>query len=348
MSSHSSSVMTIQELIQKTPSDGAPVHISIDFQVAAVRHQVTRTGKPYIELDIVDSTAKEKFKIWSDVPAYDFSDELEGNETVHASGRFSRNSFGLNVEDLQMRFLEKSEIEEFFAGSPERGVMLANDYALLEKTVQEFQDPRLKLLGTTFFAQYGERFKRAAAAREIHHARRGGLLEHTAQMMRCALAFKTVYPEVNWDLVCSGVLFHDSGKLWEHDYAEQSFVSNHQVVGELLGHISIGIELVNKIWRTLEATPEFSIKGTPVAETVRQHLLHLIASHHGQKEYGAPVTPRTPEGWILHYIDNLDARVEMMRTIYLHKPQIVPGIYEQKRPLEGHAVAPLPHWKKSE
>lgn len=338
--------MNLKLLIQQTPVDGSPVHISVDFQVALVKEQVTRTGKPYFELEIVDHFSKEKFKIWADTAAYDFCEELEGGEVVHASGRFSRNSFGLNVEDLQMRYLEKSELEEFFAGSPERQAALENDFNLLKETAAKMQDPRLKLLSETFLLQYGDRFQRAAAAKEFHHARRGGLLEHTAQMMRSALAFRTVYPEMNWDLVCAGVLFHDSGKLWENDYPEKGFVSQPQVVGELLGHISIGIELVNKIWRTLEGSAEFQQSGTPSTETVRQHLLHLVASHHGQKEYGSPVTPRTPEGWMLHYIDNLDARVEMMRMIYAEKPQMVPGIHEQKRPLEGHAVTPLAVWKK--
>ncbi len=77
---------------------------------------------------------------------------------------------------------------------------------------------------------------------------------------------------------------------------------------------------------------------------VREHLLHLIASHHGQKEYGAPVTPRTPEAWMLHHIDNIDAHLEMLAQTYAEKSQSHPGIYDYRRPLEGRAVAPLPKW----
>ncbi len=338
--------MTLHLLLQQTPVDGESIHLGIDFQIGTIRRQVTRGGKPYLELEIADGTGREKIKLWADTPAFDFCEPLQGGESVHATGRFSRNSFGLNVEELQLRRLSPEELEEFFAGSSERIEFIRQEYEFIQSTISAFLDPRLRLLCQTFLEQFGDRFKRAAAAREIHHARRGGLIEHTAQMMRSAVALASVYPQMNWDLVCAGVLFHDSGKLWENDYAEQSFVSHPQVVGELLGHISIGIELVNKLWRTVESRPDFQETGTPAAETVRQHLLHLIASHHGQKEYGAPVTPRTPEGWALHYIDNLDARIEMMRTIYADKPLIAPGIHDYKRPLEGHAVTPLAKWQK--
>ncbi len=337
--------MTLLELIQSTTPDQEPTHLGLDFQIGTIRETTTKGGKPYFDLEIIDATAKEKIKVWSDTPSFSFCETLKGGECVHGTARFSRNQYGLNVEELQMRHLTPEEIEEFLAGSPERQAQLSQDFAFLKGTVEAFRDPRLRALGLAFLNQMGDRFCRAGAAREIHHARRGGLLEHTAQMLRTAEALRPVYPNLNWDLIGSGVLFHDVGKLWEHDYPAQSFVPTHQVLGELLGHISIGIEVVNKFWRELATTPEFQESGTPAAETVRQHLLHLIASHHGQKDYGAPVTPRTPEAWVLHYIDNLDARVEMMRGIYSEKSQIAPGIYDRKRPLEGNAVEPLAPWE---
>jgi 3'-5' exoribonuclease len=162
--------------------------------------------------------------------------------------------------------------------------------------------------------------------------------------MRAGAALAPVYPGLNWDLVRAGLLFHDCGKLWEMDYQPQGFVSPLTTIGELLGHITIGIELVNKLWRGLEATPEFSTPAQPPREMVREHLLHLIASHHGQKEYGAPVTPRTPEAWMLHHLDNIDAHLEMLSRTYAEKTQLAPGIYDYRRPLEGRAVAPLPKW----
>jgi 3'-5' exoribonuclease len=214
--------------------------------------------------------------------------------------------------------------------------------------VVEIKDPRIRLLCETYLKDYGEKFKRAAAARDYHHARRGGLLEHTAQMMRSAKALSTAYAALNWDLIFAGVLFHDCGKLWELDYPAQGFLSPMTTIGELLGHITVGIEVVNKLWRTLETSPEFTATTQPPREMVRQHLLHLIASHHGLKEYGSPVTPRTQEAWMLHHIDNIDAHLEMLAQTYAEKPQVAPGIYEYRRPLEGKAIAPLPKWQVEE
>jgi 3'-5' exoribonuclease len=166
-------------------------------------------------------------------------------------------------------------------------------------------------------------------------------------MMRTGSALTAVYQNLNWDLVISGILFHDCGKLWELDYQPMGFHCPMTVIGELLGHITVGIEVVNRIWRTIDHLPEFQEPGTPPKEQVREHLLHLIASHHGQKEYGAPVTPRTPEAWMLHHIDNMDAYQEMSQQTYREKGQLAPGIYEPRRPLEGRAVAPLSRWAQS-
>ena len=104
-----------------------------------------------------------------------------------------------------------------------------------------------------FVNEWGDRFRRAAAARKYHHARRGGLVEHTAQMMRVAKAIAPLYPQLNLDLLIAGILFHDSGKLWENQFSETGFVMGYDELGELVGHISIGLEIVNSLWRKLSA-----------------------------------------------------------------------------------------------
>ena len=189
----------------------------------------------------------------------------------------------------------------------------------------------------------GERFRRTAAARKNHHARRGGLVEHVAQMMRSAVAVCGVYPELNRDLMIAGVLFHDCGKLWENTYPETGFGQLHTMHGEMLGHIPLGIELANKLWRDLVEAGEFEAfsESKPGTEEVRLHLLHLIGSHHGQLEFGSPVLPKTPEAYALHYIDNLDAKLEMLRDAYPQANEIAPGIYERVFPLSANLVKPL-------
>jgi 3'-5' exoribonuclease len=210
--------------------------------------------------------------------------------------------------------------------------------------VGAISDPRLRALAQHFLADHGARFRRAAAARGNHHARRGGLVEHTAQMMRAVLAVASVYPALNRDLLTAGVLFHDCGKLWENSLPADGFTMPFDERGELLGHITIGIELVNALWRKLLATDEAAAWSalTPASEDVRLHLLHLIAAHHGELQFGSPVPPKTPEAWALHYVDNLDAKLEMIFAGYASSRPLAPRIQERVWPLPGNLVAPLP------
>jgi 3'-5' exoribonuclease len=340
--------MTLQEIGKAALADGGQIKTEVPCQVLKTRQSVTKAGKPFLDIEISDGTAVEKFKVWEDNEAYDQCHDLQDGDCIKLDGSFWRNQFGLNIDRIRLRWLEKQEIADLFAGTPERRAALERDWNDVSALVGAMQDPRLRMLCQAYLTEYGERFRRAAAARDYHHARRGGLLEHTAQMMRSGAALATAYPALNWDLVRAGFLFHDSGKLWEMDYQPQGFLSPMTTVGELLGHITIGIELVNKLWRGLEADATFTAAAEPPRELVREHLLHLIASHHGQKEYGAPVTPRTPEAWILHHIDNIDAHLEMLAMTYAEKPLIGPGIHEHRRPLEGRAVVPLPKWSPAD
>lgn len=339
--------MTLHDIVRATLSEAGEAETSLHCQLTTLRPASTRNGKPYLDVEFSDGTAAEKIKIWQDSDAYDQCSGLESGACVELEGRFWRNQFGLNIEHLRVRPLNAEQAEALFSGTPERRAKNEADVRFIDETVAALGDPRLRVLCQTFLAQHAEKFRRAAAARSFHHARRGGLLDHTSQMMRTAVALRPVYPSVNWDLVIAGVLFHDCGKLWENDYEPKGFSSPMTTIGELLGHITIGIEVVNRLWRTLESDPAFTATGTPPKETVREHLLHLIASHHGQREFGAPVTPRTPEGWMLHYIDNIDARFEMLAATYSEKGQTAPGIYEHRPPLEGRAIAPLPHWTEN-
>ena len=195
----------------------------------------------------------------------------------------------------------------------------------------------------------GDRFRRTAAARKNHHARRGGLVEHVAQMMRSASMVCAVYPELNRDLMLAGVLFHDCGKLWENSYPEDGFSQIHSLHGEMLGHIPLGIELVNKLWRDLLDASEFEpfSKCKPSTEEVRVHLLHLIGSHHGQLEFGSPILPKTPEAYALHHIDNLDAKMEMLRDAYAQATEVAPGIYDRVFPLSANLIRPLRDYEEA-
>ncbi len=252
-------------------------------------------------------------------------------------------SRGRVCEQRLVRELAPEERDTLLAGPPELRAKQAADFALLVETAGTIGDPRLRGLARMFFAEFGPRFQRAAAARGNHHARRGGLVEHVAQMLRAALALAQAYPSLNRDLLIAGVLFHDCGKLWENALPADGFTMAFDERGEMLGHITIGIELINALWRKLLATDE-AAAWTPLApasEDVRLHLLHLLAAHHGELQFGSPVVPKTPEAWVLHYVDNLDAKLEMMSAGYQSSRHLADRIQERVWPLPGNLVAPL-------
>ncbi|HEX4707350.1 MAG TPA: HD domain-containing protein, partial [Candidatus Udaeobacter sp.] len=240
------------------------------------------------------------------------------------------------------------EIKELLQGPTDLRAKQSGDWEFISQTTHSLTDPRLHALCQAFLQDWGERFRRAAAARKYHHARRGGLVEHTAQMMRVAKAIAPAYPQLNVDLLIAGVLFHDSGKLWENQFSETGFVMDYDELGELVGHISIGLEIVNSLWRKLSAENADLWKTySPASEDVRLHLLHLIGSHHGQKDLGSPVEPKTPEAMALHYIDNLDSKLEMFAAGYTTAQPLAPRIFDRVRPLPGNLVKSLEKFQQA-
>ncbi|MEP6956483.1 MAG: HD domain-containing protein, partial [Chthoniobacterales bacterium] len=260
------------------------------------------------------------------------------------SGEFHQHhQYGLDAKRWTVRALTAQETGELLQGPPELRAKQAADWKHIVSCIGALSDPRLRALGEAFLADWGDRFRRTAGARSYHHARRGGLVEHTAQMMRLAGQIAPLYPQLNVDLLLAGILFHDSGKLWENHLPETGFTMAFDERGELMGHISIGLELVNSLWRKVQGGPGAAgweiLK--PASEDVRLHLLHLIGSHHGELQFGSPVSPKTPEAMALNYIDNLDARMEMFTAGYLVAKPVADRIYERVRPLPGNLVKPL-------
>ncbi len=327
----------------KEMSGETPVAAAVMAQLQSRATRLTKGGKPFCELTFADATGNTSLKIWSDAPCYEAAGALEEGAIVRLEAEWTQNQYGLNAKDLAWHAADEQAVADFLAGDPETREKQERDYGDIERLCASIADPRLHALCAHFLAQMGARFRRTAAARKNHHARRGGLVEHVAQMMRAADALCPIYVELNRDLMLAGILFHDCGKLWENSYPEDGFAQIHSIHGEMLGHIPLGIELVNKLWSDLLDTPEAEAWRTlkPASEAVRLHLLHLIGSHHGQLEFGSPVLPRTPEAHALHYIDNLDAKLEMVRDAYRQTSEIAPGIFDRMFPLPANLVRPL-------
>ncbi len=297
-------------------------------------------GKPYWELKLRDAGDAMTLRAWSDTDAFRSCAEISRGDFVEIEGEFAMNGgFGLDAKRWRLRSLDESEIEMLLAGGEEEAAAVERDFGDVVRLVGDIRDPRLLALGRLFLEEFGPRFKRAAAARHNHHAHRGGLLRHTGQMMRAADSLCGAYTGLNRDLLISGVLFHDCGKLWEMCPPEAGFEIPRELRGELLGHISIGVEVVNSLWRKLPLEEWKSLQ--PASEEVRLHLLHLIASHHGELQFGSPVEPKTPEAIALNMVDNLDAKLEMLSMAYARQPEIAPGIHERAKPLNTSPVKPL-------
>lgn len=331
-------IAAIKDLAGETP-----VSAAIYAQLQSRSTKLTKGGKPYLEMVFADSTGNFTLKLWSDASAFDIAASLEEGAILRLEAEWTQNQYGVNASGLEWFRPDEEAISDFLAGDPALRDKQQADYTRITALVESILDPRLQTLCSHFLSTMGDRFRRTAAARKNHHARRGGLVEHVSQMMAAADALCPVYPELNRDLLLTGVLFHDCGKLWENSYPKNGFNQQTSIYGEMLGHIPLGIELVNKLWHDISESEDAGRwdELEPKSEEVRLHLLHLIGSHHGQLEFGSPVLPRTPEAHALHYIDNLDAKMEMIRVAYTTSNEIAPGIYDRMFPLPANLVEPL-------
>ncbi|MBQ2379391.1 MAG: HD domain-containing protein [Akkermansia sp.] len=332
---------TISQL-KNTAAEGV-TQGSVFVQLTQKLTKTTKTGKPYLELVFADASDTMAIKVWDNAPWNATCRAMQEGSTMAVTANWQSSAYGMEAAEMDFRPLSAEEEEALLSGGAELAERHAADWQCILDFVTGMQDPRLAALCRALAETHEVRFRRAAAARGMHHARRGGLAEHTAGVMRAAASICAAYPHVNRDLVLAGALFHDCGKMWETGCPEQGFGVEFNEMGELLGHISIGIEIVNSLWKNI-CTPEKRAEWKalkPATEQVRLHLLHLIASHHGVLEYGSPVVPKTPEALVLHHADNIDAKMEMFRCAYETSPALAPTIRERKFGLGGNAVLPL-------
>lgn len=334
-------LITITQLRQVANQSPHPYRLHV--QVESRLEKTTSSGSPFFEVKLVDAGDSLLWRVFDNNPQFHDVAKLARNAFLQLAGQWVDGKYGLEPRQVQMRVLSEDETSTLLLGDPDLAARQQADYNDITAFIESIRDPRLLRLCLVFLERHGERFRRTGAARKNHHARRGGLVEHVAQMMRCAAAIAGVYPKLNRDLMIAGVLFHDCGKLWENVYAESGFTMPYSLTAEMLGHIPLGLELVNKLWREMmeQAAAEWTMLE-PASESVRLHLLHLIAAHHGTYEFGSPVLPKTPEAIALHHVDNIDAKLEMFRRAYETGKELGPGIIEKFVPWPVNIVAPLP------
>lgn len=229
------------------------------------------------------------------------AESFEQGQVVKATGRVKKSSYRDQLEielDSIIPVTDASEIDpaSLQPASPrDTGEMEAELDAIRGSITNTYL---VVLLDEIFSAEMFHAYCQAPAAKGIHHNYIHGLLEHSLSVSRVADAIAGQYPDINRDLLVTAAILHDIGKTVEFDYATAIDYSDQ---GRLLGHIVLGEKIVDDAIGQLEAFPQ----------ELKLQLLHLILSHHGEKEYGSPIRPKTPEAFILNHADDIDAKANI-------------------------------------
>jgi 3'-5' exoribonuclease len=272
------------------------------FLVCEKEIRSTREGKPFLRLELGDRTGSVEARMWDHFE--DSAGQISRDDFVKVQARVEiyRNKTQLTLD--RIRRAEPGEVDpaDFFPHTAEDVEKL---YALLREHAAAVTNPWLNrlLLSVVEDPELVPLLKRAPAAKSMHHAYLGGLLEHVVSLCGLCRAVAARYPEIDADLLLTGAILHDIGKTRELGY-ERSF--NYTTEGQLLGHIAIELEMVSKKIDTIEGFPP------PLKALVQ----HLLLSHHGQYEFGSPKLPMFREALVLHYLDDLDSKLGAMRAAY--------------------------------
>jgi 3'-5' exoribonuclease len=271
-----------------------------------------KTGEPYLSLILGDRTGEVEAKMWDN--AAEVMDTFERNDFLRVRGllQVHQNRLQMTVHRLQRQPEDQVDFTDYFPASSRN---VDEMFAELRSIISGIGTPCLKTLLDALMddPEIARRYKIAPAAKNVHHAYLGGLIEHVLSM--CGLARLTAghFRDIDLDLLLAGVILHDIGKIYELTY-DRAF--GYSTEGQLIGHMTIGLRMIgDKIARIPDFPPR-----------VRVLLEHMIISHHGELEFGSPKTPVFPEALLLHHIDNLDSKMECMRA-FLERDRYVDGCW---------------------
>ncbi|MGO8734705.1 MAG: 3'-5' exoribonuclease YhaM family protein, partial [Terriglobia bacterium] len=248
------------------------------FLVLAKQQRTTKSNKPYLNLILGDKTGQLEGRIW-DLSDPRIAKDFDRGDIVKARGSASRFDDRLQMKIDQLRKATTSEVDKADL-LPSTTYDVSELWRQLLSFVDSLTNPDLKLLLTTLLADadLAQAYREAPAARQLHHAWLGGLLEHVVSLLTLADRVAPHYPILDRDLLLTGVILHDVGKVRELSW-EIGF--DYTVEGTLLGHIQMGMALVEK---TINSLPNFPPK-------LKTLVLHMILSHHGKLEFGSPKLP---------------------------------------------------------
>ena len=264
--------------------------------VGSVNGGVTNSGAPYLSIALRDNSGSIDGKLWDVKPDQQAVVVAGKVIDVIADVIMYRNNLQLKVIDVKAVDQSDVDMGEFIQGSP---IPMERLRQTIYGAIDNIDNFEIKAIVSALYNKYDKEIFSSPAAAKNHHEFYGGLATHITGMLNLANMVCDLYPYLDRDLLCAGVLLHDIGKIKELGGVS---VTEYTLEGKLLGHISISQTMVQ------ETADELGIEG----ETVTL-LRHMELSHHGQYEYGSPVLPSTLEAEALHYIDDFDARMTMIK-----------------------------------
>lgn len=255
---------------------------------------ITRKGEPYLVLTLADRTGEKEARIWEN--AKEVSGLFQKGELVEVEGEVVsfKDQTQIKIQKIK-RFEGPVDPSLYLETSPQSpSSMITSLVELLKK----IEDPHLSALINRFLSdeEFIEKFKEAPAAKNFHHNYIGGLLEHTLGVCRLTEAVVGLYPQLHKDLLLTGAFLHDIGKIKELSW---DLVIDYTDEGRLLGHLTLGVIMLEQALLRFKSFPY----------DIALRLKHLILSHHGELEFGSPKRPKFLEAFALHFIDDLDAKM---------------------------------------
>ena len=275
--------------------------VETSFLVQSKEIRQKKGGELYLSLFLADRTGELDAKMWDNVT--EVLNEFERDDFVKVKGiiQVFHNKPQMTIH--KVRRMDESEVQftDYFPSSKrDAGEM----WLELRGIVAAVSNPHLKGLLEAVLddEEIARRYRLAPAAKQIHHAFLGGLIEHVLSVCGLAKATAAHYANIDSDLLITGAVLHDIGKIYELNYERGFSYSNE---GQLIGHISIAMRMVGDKLRDLPDFPPL----------LRALVEHMILSHHGKLEFGSPKVPQFPEALLLHYLDDLDSKMEAMRAL---------------------------------
>lgn len=289
------------------------------FMVTDLQVRQKKNGEDYLSVGLSDKSGEIKAVLWEGVD--EAKAEVSKGDYAQVTGRVGEYKETKQITIYRLRRLAPEEIDpaDFVPASERDTEAMWRD--LLEATAL-IRNAKIKELIDDVLGdeRIAEGLRRAPAAKSHHHVYLGGLLEHTLSVVRLCQTVAAHYPELDRDLLVAGALLHDIGKVAELSY-EREF--DYSEEGMLVGHIVMAAADLDSRMKRLNFTDE-----------LRANILHLVVSHHGEKEFGSPQVPMTLEAIALHYIDMLDSRLAIAREAIKREADLHDAFTSWNRSLE--------------